>query len=40
MLQELVHFRYLALAMEKHPLLLPDGVMKLSASNYIASSTL
>jgi len=26
--------------MEKHLLLLPDGVMKLSASNYIASSTL
>jgi hypothetical protein len=40
MLQDLVHFRYLALEMEKHLLLLPDGVMKLSPSYYIASSTL
>jgi hypothetical protein len=38
-LQDLVHFRYLASAMVKHLLLLPYGVMKLSASNYIASST-
>jgi len=38
--QDLVHFRYLTLAMEKHLLLLPDRVMKLSALNYIASSIL
>jgi hypothetical protein len=40
MVQDRVSFRYLVLAMEKYLLLLPDGATTLSASNYIASSTL